>query len=128
MYSIITNDIKVSVIPEYDRKNSFPSENRFVFRYSILIENLSQNSVILQKRHWFINDFGFGITEVRGDGVIGLLPEILPGESFSYFSNVVLRSGIGIMYGTYLMKIIGTKESFKSNIPKFNLFAEILKN
>ena len=41
MYSTITNDIKVSVIPEYDTFNSFPANNKFVFRYNIIIENLS---------------------------------------------------------------------------------------
>ena len=30
MFSKTTFQIKVSVIPEYDIKNSFPSDNRFV--------------------------------------------------------------------------------------------------
>lgn len=128
MYSIITNDIKVSVIPEYDSRNSFPSENRFVFRYNIMIENLSHEAVILLKRHWVIHDFGFGNTETKGNGVIGLVPEILPGETFNYYSNVVLRSGIGHMRGKYLLKNINSLETFESYIPKFNLFTDVLKN
>lgn len=128
MYSIITHDIKVSVIPEYDTKNSSPSENRFVFRYNIMIENLSQETVVLLKRYWLIYDFGFGTTEVKGDGVIGLIPELAPGEKFSYFSNVILHSGLGNMQGSYILKNINTQETFESFIPKFNLFSEILKN
>ena len=82
MFSTTTFDIKVSVIPEYDIKNSFPSENRFVFKYHVTIENLGDQPVQLLKRKWLIYDVGFGYTEVEGDGVIGLTPEINPGETF----------------------------------------------
>lgn len=58
MYSTITHDIKVSVIPEYDTFNSFPANNKFVFRYNIIIENLSNEAVMLMKRSWLIYDVG----------------------------------------------------------------------
>lgn len=128
MFSTTTFDIKVTVSPEYDIKNSFPSENRFVFRYNITIENLSENPVVLLKRKWLIYDVGFGFTEVAGEGVIGLTPEINPGEQFKYFSNVVLRSGVGSMSGTYYCTNLLTKESLEIEIPKFNLMAEVLSN
>lgn len=128
MFSTTTFDIKVTVSPEYDVKNSFPSENRFVFRYNITIENLSENPVVLLKRKWLIYDVGFGFTEVSGEGVIGLTPEINPGEQFKYFSNVVLRSGVGSMSGTYYCTNLLTKESLEIEIPKFNLMAEVLSN
>lgn len=67
MYSSITQNIKVSVIPEYDVKNSFPADNRFVFRYNIVIENLGNDAVKLMKRRWLIYDVSFGFTEVMGD-------------------------------------------------------------
>ena len=35
------------------------------------------------KRRWLIYDVSFGFTEVMGDGVIGMTPELQPGESFS---------------------------------------------
>ena len=128
MYSIITHNIKVTVMPEYDIKNSYPSDNRFVFRYNIVIENLSNVPVQLIKRHWLIYDLGFGHSEVTGEGVIGLIPEIKPGETFNYFSNVILRSGIGYMQGSYLMKNLQTQETFESFIPRFNLISEVIKN
>ncbi len=128
MFSTTTFDIRVSVKPEYDSRNSFPSENRFVFRYNIKIENLSENPVVLLKRRWLIYDLGFGFTEVAGEGVIGLTPEILPGEQFSYFSNVVLRSGVGNMTGQYFCMNLLTKENLEINIPKFDLMAEVLSN
>lgn len=128
MFSKITNSIKISVVPEYDIKNSYPSENRFVFKYYISIENLGTETVKLQKRKWLIYDVGFGFTEVAGDGVIGLTPEIQPGDTFTYFSNVMLRSGVGSMYGKYLLKNLATAETLEVDIPKFNLLSEVLSN
>ncbi len=128
MFSTTTFDIRVSVLPEYDIKNSFPSENRFVFRYNVTIENLGENPIQLLRRKWLIYDVGFGFTEVEGDGVIGLTPEIHSGESFKYFSNVILRSGVGNMSGIYYCTHLFTKETLEIEIPKFNLLAEVLSN
>ena len=72
--------------------------------------------------------YKFGFTEVSGDGVIGLTPEIHPGESFKYFSNVALRSGVGSMSGIYFCKNLTTNENIEIEIPKFNLVAEVLSN
>ena len=128
MVSKTTDSVRVTVVTEYDVKNSFPSENRFVFRYSITIENLKENSIKLLKRKWLIYDVGFGFTEVSGDGVIGLTPEIHPGESFSYFSNVILRSGVGNMSGIYLLRNEESEDHFEVEIPKFELVSEVLSN
>ena len=113
MFSKVTHDVKVTVVPEYDSKNSYPSENRFVFKYYISIENLSNEPFKLLKRKWLIFDVGFGFTEVSGDGVIGLTPEILAGDAFTYFSNVMIRSGVGNMSGKYLLQNSVTKENFE---------------
>ena len=82
----------------------------------------------LLKRKWLIYDVGFGYTEVEGDGVIGLTPEINPGETFKYFSNVVLRSGVGSMSGVYFCINLHKNENLAIDIPKFNLLAEVLSN
>ncbi|MCQ4140923.1 Co2+/Mg2+ efflux protein ApaG [Chryseobacterium sp. EO14] len=124
----MTSNIKVSVIPEYDSKNSYPSENRHVFKYNIVIENEGSFPIKILKRKWLIFDVGFGYTEIIGDGVIGLTPEIPTSENFAYFSNVMLRSGVGNMSGKYLVKNMETQESFEIDIPKFNLLSEVLSN
>lgn len=128
MFSKMTSNIKVSVIPEYDSKNSYPSENRHVFKYNIVIENEGSFPIKILKRKWLIFDVGFGYTEIIGDGVIGLTPEIPTSENFAYFSNVMLRSGVGNMSGKYLVKNMETQESFEIDIPKFNLLSEVLSN
>ena len=128
MFTKTTFNIKVSVTPEYDIKNSFPAENRFVFRYNITIENLGEHPIKLLRRKWLIYDIGNGFTEVSGDGVIGLTPEILPGDDFRYFSNVVLHSGVGNMSGKYLCVNLDTQENIEIEIPKFSLMAEVFSN
>ena len=128
MVSKTTSNVKVTVIPEYDRKNSYPSENRFVFKYYITIENLGTEPLQLLKRKWLIYDVGYGFTEVMGEGVIGLTPEILPGEYFTYFSNVMLMSGVGNMSGNYLVKNLNNGRELEIDIPKFNLVSEVLNN
>jgi ApaG protein len=128
MFSKITSNIKVSVVPEYDSKNSYPSENRHVFKYYITIENVGDFPIKILKRKWLIFDTSFGFTEVVGDGVIGLTPEINPNDNFTYFSNVMLRSGIGNMTGKYLVKNLNTDENFEIDIPVFNLVSEVLSN
>ena len=115
-------------MPQYDIKNSFPAENRFVFRYNISVENLSQDSIKLMSRKWLIFDLGFGFTEVAGDGVIGLTPTIEPGETFTYFSNVLLRSGVGNMSGVFYCQNLLINETLEIEVPKFNLVAEVLSN
>ena len=62
MVSKITDSVKVTVMTEYDIKNSFPSENRFVFRYRITIENQKEDPIQILKRKWLIYDVGFGFT------------------------------------------------------------------
>lgn len=127
MVSKITSQIKVSVTTEYDNYNSYPSENRFVFRYNIEIENLGSKAVKLMTRRWMIYDLGFGFTEVEGAGVIGLTPVLQSGESFSYFSNVILKSGVGNMEGSYQFET-SDGAYFIAEIPKFNLVSEVLSN
>ncbi len=128
MFSKITSNIRVSVVPEYDSKNSYPSENRYVFKYNIVIENKGDFPIKVLKRKWLIFDVGFGYTEIVGDGVIGLTPVIELNENFAYFSNVMLRSGVGNMSGKYLVRNEQTKENFEIDIPKFNLLSEVLSN
>lgn len=128
MFSKITSNIKVSVDPEYDSKNSYPSENRYVFKYNIVIENDGDFPIKVLKRKWLIFDVGFGFTEVVGDGVIGLTPDVVAGDNFAYFSNVMLRSGVGNMSGKYLVENSNTKEQFEIDIPKFSLLSEVLSN
>lgn len=128
MSGVIANDISVTVTPVYDAVNSYPSENHFVFKYYITIKNLTKSPIQVLKRRWYIHDFSKGITEVAGNGVIGLTPVILPNEEFKYFSNVVLNSEVGTMNGFYILADLSNNNTFEVEIPKFALVSKTLSN
>jgi len=74
-----------------------------VFAYTVSIHNRGSESVQLINRHWVITDSDGLVEEVRGPGVIGKQPRLLPGNSFEYTSGCVLRTPVGTMHGSYEM-------------------------
>lgn len=123
MVTRITSGIKISVETQY--KGRFVSSDGplWVFHYHVTITNQGDRPVKLLRRHWNIWDSGAEPSEVEGDGVIGLQPEILPGESHNYQSGCHLRSGIGYMRGSYRMRDLVTGDLFEVTIPLFQLIA-----
>jgi len=70
-YEATTDDITVTVRPMYlDGQSDFLAR-RFVFAYSIIIENKGTESVQLMRRHWLITNARGEVNEVEGEGVIG---------------------------------------------------------
>jgi ApaG protein len=128
MVTKITEGVKISVETFYQEEHSQPLNNEFMFAYRITIENCSDNTVKLLRRHWYIFD-SCGITrEVEGEGVVGLQPVIEPGKSHQYISGSHLKTEIGKMYGTYLMERQIDGRKFKVNIPEFQLIAPFKLN
>ena len=80
---------------------SSPSDDRYVFAYTITISNESTRPAQLRTRHWIITDARGAIEEVRGDGVVGEQPRLAPGQSFQYTSGCALTTSVGTMHGTY---------------------------
>jgi len=119
MVTEVTKGIKVSVESEYQKEYSSPRQYHFVFTYKVTIENQSDNSIQLRRRHWYIKDAGYTEREIEGIGVIGVQPVIEPGQSHSYVSGCNLKSGIGKMYGTYDMVKIIDGSTFQATIPEF---------
>lgn len=128
MVTEITEGIKVSVETEYQPDYSSPGQFHFVFTYHITIENNSQNTIKLISRHWYIHDSGFKIREVEGDGVVGKQPVLEPGNTHQYVSGCNLKSGIGKMYGTYLMERLVDGKNFEVIIPEFTMIAPLKLN
>tara|TARA_R110002126_G_scaffold75469_33_gene188484 strand:- start:3725 stop:4102 length:378 start_codon:yes stop_codon:yes gene_type:complete len=114
------DDITIKVDNFYLGAQSDPTENRFVFAYTITIENRSAEQVKLLKRYWLITDANGKQAEVYGDGVVGEQPELAPGCSYSYTSGAVLETPVGTMQGHYEM-IDSNKQSFNAAIPVFRL-------
>ncbi|MBA3649649.1 MAG: Co2+/Mg2+ efflux protein ApaG [Chitinophagales bacterium] len=128
MITKITEGIKISVETFYQDEYSQPLNNEFMFAYRITIENGSDHTIKLLRRHWYIFD-SHGVTrEVEGEGVVGLQPVIEPGKSHQYISGSHLKTEIGKMYGTYLMEKVIDGKKFKVNIPDFQLIAPFKLN
>lgn len=124
----ITEGIKVSVVTEYQPDYSSPSQMHFVFTYRITIENGSEYTIKLLRRHWFIHDANSTVREVEGQGVVGQQPVLEPGQSHQYVSGCNLKSGVGKMYGTYLMERVVDGKQFKVTIPEFTMVAPFRMN
>lgn len=121
MVSKISQGIKISVETYYQPDYSNPVNNEFMFAYKIIIENNNTYPVKLLSRHWFIYDCSGSLREVEGEGVVGVQPQINPGEQYQYISGCNLRTEMGKMHGTYLMENINNKKTFTAAIPSFQM-------
>lgn len=128
MVTEITQGIKVSIETEYQPVYSSPSQYHYVFTYRVLIENQSDNTIQLLRRHWYINDAALKSREVEGEGVVGQQPVLEPGQSHQYISGCNLKSGLGKMRGTYLMERLVDGFRFEVIIPEFSLVAPFKLN
>jgi ApaG protein len=120
VYERETRSIRVAVAPAYLDDQSDPEDRRFVWSYTVTIENLGLEPVQLMSRYWNITDAAGRIQEVRGQGVVGAQPVIAPGESFQYTSGCPLPTASGLMVGRYQMKA-ASGEAFEAEIPAFLL-------
>ncbi len=115
-----TRGIRVTVQARFSPEHSAPDRQHWFFLYTITIENTSDLTVQLRSRHWIITDGDGRVEEVRGPGVVGEQPVLMPGESFEYTSGCPLTTPFGSMVGTYEM-ISPTGEAFDVEIAKFDL-------
>jgi ApaG protein len=120
MYSAVTRNIQVTVLPEFVAERSDPEEGQFFWAYTIEIANLGRATVQLVARHWRITDGNGHREEVVGPGVVGEQPVLNPGDTFRYTSGCPLTTPSGIMEGTYRM-VDENGASFDIEIPVFSL-------
>ena len=110
--------IAVTVKTRFLDEQSEPDNARFVFSYTIRIENQGEVPAQLISRHWVITDELGKVQEVHGEGVVGEQPHLRPGESFEYTSFCPLHSPYGNMRGKYQM-IDEFGERFWVSVPVF---------
>lgn len=123
MVTQITQGVKISVETMFQPEYSNPLNDHFMFAYKINIENMTDDSVQLISRHWYIFDSIGSHREVIGEGVVGLQPVIEPGSSHEYVSGCDLKTEIGYMKGTYSMKRLIDGDMFEVEIPAFQLIS-----
>ncbi|MEQ8505011.1 MAG: Co2+/Mg2+ efflux protein ApaG [Rhodospirillales bacterium] len=119
-YSETTRDICVSVLPQYLPDQSVPEDHRYVWAYTVRIENQGAETVQLINRYWRITDAQGTSHEVRGEGVIGEQPVLAPGEAFEYTSGTPLATPSGMMMGSYEMET-QAGDFFDVAVPAFSL-------
>lgn len=106
--------------PAYQSEHSAPAEDRYVFAYTIRIENRGTEPAQLIARHWVITDAHGHVQEVRGLGVVGEQPRLAPGETYEYSSVCQISTPVGTMRGSYTF-LAGDGSTFEVEIPVFTL-------
>lgn len=122
-----TYKVEVSVVVHYLADASNPSCDKYAFSYTIKIENRGTIKAQLLSRHWIITDANCKIKEVKGDGVVGKQPHLLPGGIYEYTSYALLKTPVGSMQGSYTM-LAEDGTSFLAVIPPFSLAIPSLVN
>lgn len=112
----------VAPIVTYIASESKPDENYYFFAYKIKISNLGKTAAQLMGRHWVIIDGSGNVEEVRGAGVVGNQPRIMPGQSYEYESACPLPTPSGSMKGNYQLQT-DDGFTFEIPIPEFFLIA-----
>ena len=123
-YSATTGSIRVRVAVNFLPEQSAPSAGRWFWSYHVRIENDGDDAVQLLERYWRIADGRGGLHEVRGQGVIGETPVILPGQSYDYVSGCPLDTSSGEMRGHYVL-VDSNGGHFEVDIPAFALEAPL---
>ena len=120
VYEARTRGVVVRVKTNYLAEQSDPVESRYVWAYTIEIENHSEETVQLISRRWRITDGRNRTEEVSGAGVIGEQPRLKPREAFRYTSGCPLTTPSGEMRGAYQM-LTDTGDAFEAEVPAFSL-------
>lgn len=119
-YECETRGVVVRVEPEFLQDQSDPEAQRYLWAYTIEIENRSEETVQLVSRHWQITDASGQVETVRGPGVVGEQPVLEPGQRFSYTSGAPLKTPSGFMRGRFGMVCAGGGQ-FDAIVPAFSL-------
>ena len=120
LYEQRTKDVIVRVEPDYLDEQSSPSESRFIWAYTVEIQNCTDVDLQVVERFWQIADSRGQVQEVRGSGVVGEQPVLRPGETFRYTSGAPLTAPSGMMMGNYGMQT-PEGDTFTVDIPPFLL-------
>ena len=120
MFEQRTKDVIVRVEPEFLAEQSSPSDSRFIWAYTVEIDNQGAKDLTVTDRFWQIADSRGQVQEVRGKGVVGGKPVVKPGEVFRYTSGAPLTAPSGMMRGSYTVEETDG-ESYDVDIPAFVL-------
>ena len=104
----------------YQPDMATPEDRPHCFAYFITIHNNSEKTVTIKGRKWVVDEAAGNKTVVEGDGVVGLFPELEPGETFDYHSFHLFGGSWAVAKGSY----IGLDEDGRTvvtRIPEFRM-------
>ena len=119
-------DVVVHAEAVFDAEHSEPLSSRYVFQYTVSIENKAKVALIVMTRNWVITDGERTVNVIHGLGVFGCQPHIEPGKELRYTSGTWIPTPTGTMKGVFQIQAEG-KNTFGVPIPEFQLVATIGK-
>ena len=119
--------INIKVEPRYIQDRSAPVKAIYFFAYHVTIVNKGKIPAQLITRYWHITDGNGQVEEVRGPGVVGEQPRLMPGASFDYTSFCPLPTPFGVMQGSFQM-VRDDGTDFEVPIAPFRLVAPEIMN
>lgn len=100
-----TRGIHITVSPRFSPGRSAVVHDTYFWSYQVRVTNNSNDPVRLLGRHWCVvwkeADGTERTEDIRGPGVVGQTPVIVPGGSFSYTSACPLYTCRGRMHGSF---------------------------
>lgn len=120
--SATTEGVTVRVQPSYAADQSDPENGHWVWHYHMRIENGDGMPIQIIDRHWIITDARGDRRDVMGEGVVGELPLIAPGDSYDYVSGIHFPTPMGHMIGHFGVLDSGGRR-FEVDIPGFDLIS-----
>lgn len=106
-YEATTDGVVVRVRPKFMHDESRPATGEYVWSYTVEIENGTETTWQIMRRHWRIVDAEGRQQTVEGDGIVGQQPVLKPGEVFRYTSGAPLAAPSGVMAGAYDLEADG---------------------
>ena len=94
-------EITVTARTTYIPEQSDADAGRYVFAYTITLQNTGNVAAQLVSRHWVITDANNQLQEVRGLGVVGEQPTLSPDQRYEYTSGTAIATAVGTMRGSY---------------------------
>ena len=104
----------------YQSDMDTPEDRPHCFAYFITISNNSNITVTIKGRKWVVNEADGNKTVVEGDGVVGMFPELEPGESFDYHSFHLFSGDWAVAAGSYI-GVDANGRTVITRIPEFRM-------
>ena len=115
-----TEGLRVVAEAQWLESESDPERRHWLYAYRIVLSNEGDRPARLRSRHWIILDADNRREDVRGPGVVGKTPRLMPGERFEYTSSCPLSTPWGTMEGSYTFER-DDGQAFEARIARFFL-------